>query len=162
MDGFLEKCDGTLVNPDHTPNGQDILSIQQLLDAATFGTDQCGYDLDRTSSVFGSTNTSRYDGIILVVTINYQNVKPWSGRQSNISYTYKVNVLKGTKSKIARTIYVEYPFTVRKRASLACKACLKLIYCAACVVLWCCSVLFGTHMGSSLLWSNRGNLGHSI
>mmetsp|Transcript_14412 Transcript_14412/g.50106 ORF Transcript_14412/g.50106 Transcript_14412/m.50106 type:complete len:448 (-) Transcript_14412:68-1411(-) len=108
MSGSLMSCNGTIVTPDKTPNGQDILSIGQLLNGASFG-EQCGVSLDDVSSVYGSSNTSRYDGIVLVVAIEYSNVERWTGMQSNISYVYKSSVLVGTKSKVARQIFVDYP-----------------------------------------------------
>lgn len=110
MTGNLVSCNGTVIKPDKTPTQQDILSLGQLLRAAWHGT-TCGVDLDTPSSVQSSGNTSRYDGIVLVVNIVYKNVEPWLGQQSNITYEYNTNVLVGTKSKVARQIFVDYPKT---------------------------------------------------
>lgn len=41
--------------------------------------------------------------------IEYQNTHPWSGPSPKISYTYKAEFIKGTKSKVSQELFVKYP-----------------------------------------------------
>ena len=77
------------VAPNATKEGQDNFRLSDLLQAATRepqGSDakpQCGIDLN-APSLLGSpaarAKSSRYDGLILILSIEYKNVEPWRGQ----------------------------------------------------------------------------------
>lgn len=109
MTGVLQSCSGTEVTPPSTTEGQDLFTLGQLLDTIEMPDGSCGLQLDAPSTVNGSSNSIRYDGAILVLNIEYTNIKPWSGVQDNVTYIYKLDLLAGTKSKVTQQIWKEFP-----------------------------------------------------
>jgi len=77
-----------VVKPAHTSEGQDIFALEDLLLAATTPTG-CGVDLDSPSTIQqdAATRSIRYDGLVIQITITYQNVEQWTGQQDHIHYT---------------------------------------------------------------------------
>jgi len=97
MSGSLLSC-GTHMKPNMTKQNQDFFSVKTLLDAAQFSDgEHCGVDLDAKSNT--DSHTVRYDGMILILSIEYSNVDKWKGTRA-ISYEYSVKVVKGAKSKV--------------------------------------------------------------
>lgn len=112
MTGHMESCTGEVIQADKTPQAQDIFSVQTLLAAAQNG-EKCGLTLDMASSAGagGGKGNKRYNGMILLLTIEYSNVLPWKGVQRTISYVYRTELILGTKSKVFDEIFVDYPHT---------------------------------------------------
>uniref|UniRef100_A0A7S1GFI7 Purinergic receptor n=1 Tax=Bicosoecida sp. CB-2014 TaxID=1486930 RepID=A0A7S1GFI7_9STRA len=109
MHGKLTSCTGTDIIPASTTEGQDVFTLGELLSTIQMKDGRCGVSLDDASTVTGSKNSIRYDGAILVLNIEYTNIKPWSGVQPDITYEYKLDVLHGTKSKVEQQIFKQYP-----------------------------------------------------
>jgi hypothetical protein len=107
MDGALLGPNG-LLTPHVTKEGIDFFTIGELLGAVEQAGGTFGYDLDGPSSVQGSSNSTRYDGMIMLLSIEYSNAKMWSGTTKEISYTYHVSVISGTKSKVQQQIITDW------------------------------------------------------
>ena len=117
-----------------TPGGQDFFSISQLLSTVEVtkgdGKNQCGTSLDELSSVYKSKDSTRYEGAVIIITIEYSNSEKWKGISETIEYTYSVAILNGAKSKVMEGISTTYPnkriiqnrhgivFTVQQQGSL--------------------------------------------
>jgi len=118
MKGYLKGCnsDDQRIEPSKTPGGQDYYSISQLLSTVKTKSDnnkeddvKCGTTLDELSSVYESEDSIRYEGSVIIITIEYSNSKPWSGISKVIDYKYSVTLLHGAKSKVMEGIYTKYP-----------------------------------------------------
>ena len=109
MKGYLKKCDtDEKIMPSKTPGGQDYFTINQLLSAVKTESG-CGTTLDDVSTVSGSTDSVRYEGTVIIITISYSNAKQWSGIEKTIEYSYSVTQLKGAKTKSMEAIWTSYP-----------------------------------------------------
>lgn len=114
MNGNFVDCHGNVVPLDKTDQGQDFITVEQLLSSASNG-DKCGVSLfDASSPGAGGTGnpksySRRYNGLILLLNIEYENTVNWQGVQDTISYTYRTELIAGTKSKVTDTIFVNYP-----------------------------------------------------
>jgi|EP00945_MAST-04E_sp_MAST-4E-sp1_P006991 hypothetical protein len=109
MKGYLKKCDtDETIMPNKTPGGQDYYTISQLLSAISTPAG-CGTSLDAKSSVYDSEDSARYEGTVIIITIDYSNSKPWRGILDTIEYTYSVTQLQGAKSKVMEAIWTKYP-----------------------------------------------------
>lgn len=86
----------------------------------SLGTTECGVDLQGPSTVEAS-RTKRYDGLVLQLTITYQNVYHWRGPEKKIAYEYSVELIPGSKSKVLQQIFVHYPDQVQLRLEWVCK-----------------------------------------
>ena len=114
MKGYLKGCesDDQRIEPSKTPGGQDYYTISQLLSTIKTKKDdevKCGTTLDELSSVYESEDSVRYEGSVIIITIEYSNSKQWSGISKIIDYTYSVTLLKGAKSKVMEGIFTRYP-----------------------------------------------------
>eukprot|EP00944_MAST-04C_sp_MAST-4C-sp1_P010639 g10639.t1 len=136
MKGFLKGCKhpDQRIMPMKTPGGQDFFPISQLLSTVEVtkgdGKNQCGTSLDELSSVYKSEDSNRYEGAVIIITIEYSNSKNWKGISETIEYTYSVAILNGAKSKVMEGISTTYPdkriiqnrhgivFTVQQQGSL--------------------------------------------
>ncbi len=112
MTGHLELCNGSVVVPQTTSQGQAFFTVADLLAGAKLEDQSCGLDLD-TGSVMGpdAYSSARYDGIVLQLEINYQNTRQWSGplATGKVEYTTRPSIVNGTKSKVHEQIWEDYP-----------------------------------------------------
>lgn len=58
--------------------------------------------------------------MIMIIVIEYSNTKPFRGPSETISYNYRVEFIKGTKSKITQRLFESYPHEV---PALSCSPC---------------------------------------
>ena len=80
--------------------------------------------------MYKSEDSNRYEGAVIIITIEYSNSKNWKGISETIEYTYSVAILNGAKSKVMEGISTTYPdkriiqnrhgivFTVQQQGSL--------------------------------------------
>ena len=91
MQGQFRMCNGTLLAPNSTAEGQDYLTLGTLLQG-TMIQSKCGVDLDGQSLTQNSRKTLRFDGMELLMRITYTNTAPWKGTV-NTSYEYSLEAV---------------------------------------------------------------------
>jgi hypothetical protein len=100
----------TLEGPPNNVIGQknlpDIVQIQTLLQAA-------GIESLDQNSTYNSTSTMRYDGIVLMIFIEYSNTETYD--LDDISYTYKPTLITNTEFKSVEPIEGPYMRQVYNR-----------------------------------------------
>ena len=101
FDGDLTNHAPCFIKPNRTSGNLDYFLLEVLMQAA-------GSSLDAVSS---SGNTYRYDGVTLVVEVEYSNIRSWSGLSGAITYQYTPYLLSATSYKLYDVIWEGDPTT---------------------------------------------------
>jgi hypothetical protein len=89
------------IDPNHPPSSTlDVFTVSTLLTAA-------GVDLD-TESYAGSNHSARYEGMTMLVSIDWVNNAPWTGTLSEPYYVYSLTAMPKNAFGLHQTIWDPY------------------------------------------------------
>lgn len=92
LDGPLTNSAPCYIPPNKTKDGLDFFTLDVLLQSM-------GISLEDTADSGAST---RYDGLVATLTIQYSNTRQWRGLTDKIRYTYVPAVVPGSSFKVTQ------------------------------------------------------------